>query len=66
VKICICGVKRLPQLVWMAFLDSEEECMKEEEEIREHIDSEAVCDAMDVPKRIVFLPSQEDTQVITQ
>jgi hypothetical protein len=63
-KICICGVKKYPHLVWMAFVESEEECVKEEE-IRKHF-GEAVCDAMDVPKRIVFMPTSEDTLVVSQ
>ena len=31
-KVCICGVKKYPQLVWMAFVDSEEECKENEGE----------------------------------
>jgi hypothetical protein len=60
-KICICGVKKYPQLVWMAFVESEEECEEEEKAIRERFDSEVACEAMDVPKRIVFMPKEVDT-----
>jgi hypothetical protein len=43
----------------MAFVESEEECMEEEEAIRKHMDSEVTCEAMDVPRRIVFMPTKE-------
>jgi hypothetical protein len=59
-KVCICGVKKYPQLVWMAFVESEEECVEEEKAIREQLDSEVACEAMDIPKRIVFMPKEND------
>jgi hypothetical protein len=58
-KVCICGVKKYPQLVWMAFVDTVEECLEEEKAIREQFDSEVACEAMDVPRRIVFMPNKE-------
>jgi hypothetical protein len=57
-KVCICGVKKYPQLVWMAFVESEEECVEEEKAIKEHMDSEATCEVMDVPRRMVFMPKE--------
>jgi hypothetical protein len=58
-KVCICGVKKYPQLVWMAFVESDGECEEEEKAIREHFDSEVACEAMDVPRRIVFMPTED-------
>jgi len=57
-KVCICGVNKYPQLVWMAFVESVEECLEEEKEIRKHMDSEAKCEVMDVPRRLVFMPKE--------
>ena len=60
-KVCICGIKKYPLLVWMTFVESEEECVEEEKMIRERY-GEVACEAMDIPKRIVFMPKEVDIQ----
>jgi hypothetical protein len=59
-KVCICEVEKHPQLVWMAFVEKDEECLEEEKAIKEHTGSEASCMAMNVPRRIVFMPKKAD------